>query len=59
MKLKWAISEERESLSNEKIITRRQPIAAGSRGGRLRSVKSHYKTYEKPQYTIQTMLTFI
>jgi hypothetical protein len=52
IELKWASPEERESLANEKIRSRRRPIAAGSRGGRTRSVKSHYKTYEKPQYTI-------
>jgi len=59
MELKWASPEERESLANKKIRSRRRPIAAGSRGGRSRSVKSHYKTYEKPQYTIQVMLNFI
>jgi hypothetical protein len=37
----------RERLANEKIRTRRRPIAAGFRGGRSRSVKSHYKTCEK------------
>jgi len=52
MELKWAIPEERESLSNEKIRCRRRPIAAGSRGGKSKSVKSHYIKYEKPQYTI-------
>jgi hypothetical protein len=52
MELKWAIPEERESLSNEKIRCRHRPIAAGSRGGRSKSVKSHYIKYEKPQYTI-------
>jgi hypothetical protein len=35
-----------------KIRSRRRPIAAGFRGGRSRGVKSHYITYEKPQYTI-------
>jgi len=43
---------ERESLANEKIRSRHRPIAAGCRVGRSRSVKSHYITYEKPQYTI-------
>jgi hypothetical protein len=43
---------ERESLANEKIRSRGRPMAAGFRGGRSRSVKSHYITYEKPQYTI-------
>jgi hypothetical protein len=43
---------ERESLINEKIRSWHRPIAAGSRGGRSRSEKSHYITYEKPQYTI-------
>ncbi len=43
---------ERESLANEKIRSRGRPIAAGFRGGRSRSVKSHYITYEKPQYTV-------
>ncbi len=50
--LKWVIPGERESLANEKIRSRGRPIAAGSRGERPRSVKSHYITYEKPQYTI-------
>jgi hypothetical protein len=44
--------EERESLANEKIRSRCRPIAAGCRIGRSKSVKSHNKTYEKPQYTI-------
>jgi hypothetical protein len=52
LELKWAIPGERESLANEKIRSRGWPIAAESRGGRSRSVKSHYITYEKPQYTI-------
>ncbi len=43
---------ERESFANEKIRSRHRPIAAGSRGGGSRGVKSHYITYEKPQYTI-------
>jgi hypothetical protein len=51
-KLKRAIPGERESLANEKIRSRRRPIAAGSRGGRSRGAKSHYITYEKPQYTV-------
>jgi hypothetical protein len=42
-------------LANEKIRSQRPPIAAGFRGGRSRSVKSHHITYEKPQYTIQVM----
>jgi hypothetical protein len=46
------ILEEREVLANEKIRSWCRPIAAGFRGGRSRSVKSHYITYEKPQYTI-------
>jgi hypothetical protein len=37
----------------------RRSIAAGFRGGRSRSVKSHYITYEKPQYTIKVMVNFI
>ncbi len=46
-------SQRREkSLANEKIGSRHCPIAAGFRGERSRSVKSHYITYEKPQYTI-------
>jgi hypothetical protein len=52
IELNWVIPEERERLANEKIRSRRRPIAAGYKGGRSRSVKSHYKTYEKPQYTI-------
>jgi hypothetical protein len=45
LELKWAIPGERESLANEKIRSWHRPIAAGSRGGRSRSVKSHYITY--------------
>jgi hypothetical protein len=56
---KLATPQRRESLANEKIRSRRRPIAAGYRGGRSRSVKSHYKAYEKPQYTIKVMLNFI
>jgi hypothetical protein len=52
MELNWVIPEERESLSNKKIRSRHRPIAARSRGGRSRSVKSHYIKYEKPQFTI-------
>jgi hypothetical protein len=52
LELKWAIPGERERFANEKIRSRRWPIAAGSSGGRSRSVKSHKITYEKPQYTI-------
>jgi hypothetical protein len=52
IELNWHSQEERESLVNEKIRSWRWPIAAGYRGGRSRSAKSHYKTCEKPQYTI-------
>jgi hypothetical protein len=52
LELKWPIRGETESLANEIIRSRRRPIAAGFRGGRSRSVKSHYITYEKPQNTI-------
>jgi hypothetical protein len=59
LELIWPIPGERESLANEKIRSRRRPIAAGFRGGRSRSVKSHYITYEKPRYTIYVMVKFI
>jgi hypothetical protein len=36
----------------DKIRSWRYPIAAGFRRGRSRSAKAHYRTYEKPQYTI-------
>jgi len=59
LELIWPIPGERESLANEKIRSRHRPIAAGCRVGRSRSVKSHYITYEKPQYTIQVMVNSI
>jgi hypothetical protein len=52
LELKWPVPGERESLANEKIRSRRRPISAGFRGRRSRSVKSHYITHEKLQYTI-------
>jgi hypothetical protein len=52
LELKWPIPGGERKLANEKIRSRCRPIAAGFRGGWSRSVKSHYITYDKPQYTI-------